>query len=127
MPELVRLGEFDFASEAAADTCTAGQAKAILIDMDGTKYMNGGALITDGNAVFGDWVEVAVVDHDNLLGQGVDFVLKTWYVDWKSCRDFIETPYAGLPPTGMYLRLIYHSTGGANVGFALNLMTHKAI
>lgn len=124
-------GDFEFAPKAASDVCTAGSTKSILMAMCGTKYMNGGELITDGNAAFGDWTEVHVVDHDNLLGYGVDFVLKSWidkwFVNWKSCSDTITTPYAGLPPAGMYLKLTYHSVGATDVGFALNLLTHKAI
>ncbi len=130
-PYAFATGDFEFAPKAAIASCPAGESEAILIAMCGTKYMNGGELITDGKAAFGDWVKCEVVDHDNLLQQGVDFVLKTWvekwYVDWKSCKDLIQTPYAGLPPAGMYLRLTYNSTGAEAVGFALNLLMHKAI
>ena len=123
--------DFEFAPQAALDTCTAGSTKAVLLAMDGTKYMNGGKLITDGHGAFGDWVSADVIDHDNLLGYGVDTVLKTWiqkwYVDAKACEDTIVTPYAGKPPAGMYLRLTYHSVGATDVGFALNLLVHKAI
>ena len=130
-PYAFATGDFEFSPKAVSDVCLHGETKSIFMAMCGTKYMNGGELITDGNAAFGDWVEVQVVDHDNLLGYGVDTVLKAWvakwFVNWKSCHDSIMTPYAGLPPAGMYLRLIYHSVGASDVGFALNLLMHKAI
>lgn len=130
-PYAFATGDFEFSPKAAIATCAAGQSESIILAMCGTKYMNGGKLITDGNAVLGDWIEVQVVDHDNLLQQGVDFVLKSWidkwYVDPKACMDEVVTPYAGLPPAGMYIRLTYHSTGANPVVFALNLLMHKAI
>lgn len=116
---------------AGPDTCPAGESKAIFFKIVENCRLNGGKLITDGNAAFGDWVEMACVDHDNLLGYGVDFVLKAWVpswgVDWKACSEEISTPYAGAPPTLMYLRAIYHSVGASPVGFSVNYRLHRPI
>lgn len=123
--------DYEFAPKIVQDTCPAGSTKAVLLVVDENLRLNGGKMVTDGNAVFGDWIECQLIDHDNLLGYGVDTVLKNWIpkwvVDWKNCSEMIVTPYIGAPPTGMYLRFTYHSVGAQPVGFAVNLWSHRPI
>lgn len=123
--------DYEFTPESIGDTCPAGESKSVLYKITEDYRLNGGKFVTDGKAVFGDWVECQLVDHDNLLGYGVDVVVKNWVpkwrVDWKSCSDLIQTPYAGAPPVGFYLRLTYHSVGAEAVGFFVNLFLHRPI
>lgn len=130
-PYAFATGDFEFIPSAVVDTCPAGSFKVALIRIDQTMYVNGGRLVTDSNATFGDWLEVQLVDHDNLLGYGADTVLKNWipkwYVSWKAGSETVQTPYAGLPPVGMYLRSTYHSVGSVDVAFAVNYLFHKPI
>lgn len=124
-------GDFLFAPNSSIDTCPAGEQKSVLYQITQKIYVNGGRLVTDGNAVFGDWVEFQIVDHDNLLGYGVDTVLANWIpkwmVDWKSASETVQTPYAGCPPIGMYFRMTYHSAGNIPVGFSVNYLIHIPI
>lgn len=65
------------------------------------------------NICEGDWFSMEIVDHDNLLGYGVDFVLKQWvfkkFLRTTGC--VCETPYAGHPPAGFYIMITYHKSG----------------
>ena len=76
------------------------------------------------------WAEMAIVDHDNILGYGVDTVLKTWIISSYPASDGkceIQTPYAGNPPKDMYIRVRIHRTGSETFSVAVNLNFHKAI
>lgn len=130
-PYAFATGDFIFAPNSSIETCPAGGEKSVLYQVTQKMYINGGRLVTDGNSVFGDWVEFQIVDHDNLLGYGVDTVLANWIpkwiVAWKTAAETIQTPYAGSPPVGMYFRMTYHSVGVADVGFSVNYMIHKPI
>lgn len=123
--------DYEFAPQRAAETCPAGGSKSIFVGFTEPLRVNGGRIIFDSNAVFGDWVEVQLVDHDNILGAGVDFVLKNWVPRWdlnpNKGESEITTPYAGAIPTGFYLRMTYHSTGSNDVKFVLNVTAHRPI
>lgn len=114
---------------AAANGATASDFK-ISTAGDPGLYINGGDLFTNGSKV-GDYVQVQVVDVDNILGYGAGTVLNEWvskwYVDPKGGQS-VMTPYAGKIPGGLYLRLIYHNTNLATtVAVAVNYHLHKPI
>lgn len=130
-PYAFATGDFIFAPNYSVEVCPAGEARSVLYQVTKKMYVNGGRLVTDGNSVFGDWVEFQIVDHDNLLGYGVDTVLANWIpkwlVSWKASTETIQTPYAGSPPVGMYFRMTYHSVGNVDVHFSVNYMMHLPI
>lgn len=130
-PYAFASGDFEFIPAMVKDICPAGESKSSYYKITENCRINGGKIVTDGKAVFGDWLEVWLVDHDNLFGAGVDFVLKKWVLswghDWKACSDTIIVPYAGTPPIGMYFMLTYHSTGAEPVGFMVNYFMHRPI
>jgi len=84
------------------------------------------------NIGFGDWFQMDIVDHDNLLGYGVDFVLKSWvkkkFLGEKGCS--CTTPYVGNPPAGFYIRVRYHkvgSLGQTNPQIVINFDFHRKV
>lgn len=97
-------------------------------------YLNGGEYWSTAAAV-GDTLQVDAVDHDNLFGQGVDFVLvdppfmSSWnIVPQDNARVLFQTNYAAKPPKGTYLRFRYTANGNdINVQFYCNLYLHKGI
>jgi hypothetical protein len=92
-------------------------------------YINGGDLYTK-NAEVGDWIAVQAVDVDNILGYGAGTVLNEWVKKWyvaPSGTQSVSTPYAGKIPGGLYLRIVYHSTGATDVKVAMNLRLHQPI
>jgi hypothetical protein len=93
------------------------------------RYMHGGELILK-NHVFGDTYKFQVIDKDNVLGYGANTVLDEFRTDWNVFEDrqnqgiinynFVARLYAGL-----YVRLVYTSTGGTNVLVRVNFLWCK--
>ena len=114
-----------FYGDATSGTATKNSTTNIDYCMPSTKALFGAALIYK-DAVDGDWVEIKIVDVDNVLGYGAGTVVGTfvnkWYIDsnrtdWGHQCDFAKTI-----PEGVYVRLAYHSTGTVNdVPVKLNL------
>lgn len=120
---------YSFSGQSVSGTCQAGQEVSIDYKVTGAKdYLKGGMIITQ-NAAFGDYFKVEVIDIDNVLGYGANLVLSTyinrWYIDPAAQYLAIEAPYAGHVPQNVYVRIIYTSTGGSNVGVAVNYSIHR--
>jgi hypothetical protein len=126
----------DFLYNASGITATVPHGTTVAIDfkIPGTigtfMYLNGAYAITQ-NAVFGDYVNAYVIDKDNVLGYGANTVLSSyinhWYIDPANPLD-ITTPYAAKPPAGVYIRVVYVSTGALlDVGIAINYRLHTPI
>jgi hypothetical protein len=93
-------------------------------------YLDGGELNTK-DAEFGDKVTAQVIDIDNILGYGANFVVKTWLVEWGLCNMGtckILTDYKGYVLKDLYLRIKYTSVGTTNdVKVIVNYKLHRAI
>lgn len=91
-----------------------------LANLDGESYVYkylSGADWKVYDAVEGDWVKFQVVDHDNILGYGADFVLKEYVVGkyiWNETPMECVSMAPGRLPVGLYLRCIYVSVGTEN-------------
>ena len=88
--------------------------------------LNGGILQTIGES-FGDYFQAQVVDVDNLLGQGANFVVNTWIDKWYALLEDkhlnLTTPQAGDIPNGFWLRIKYTSVaplGGTKIKVIVN-------
>lgn len=95
------------------------------------RYINGLALILKNHAAE-DLVGLKIVDVDNVLGYGAGLVLKTFGTNWNvddsqqhQGKDSFN--YAAKIPAGVYVRVVYESTGGTNVLVKLNLLLHKKV
>lgn len=88
-------------------------------------FLYKGSINVNAPAVRGDWIEVQVVDKDNILGYGAGLVLgwviRKWILVGGSEYHEINPPkYDFLSskrkiPAGIYVRVIYHGTGTPNV------------
>lgn len=88
-------------------------------------FLYKGSINVNSPAIRGDWVEVQVVDKDNLLGYGADtilgWVIRKWILAGGAENHEINPPkYDFLSskrkiPAGIYLRVIYHGSGTPNV------------
>lgn len=126
--------DFLFNASGIVATATHGTSTNIDFKVPGTlgefQYLNGAYAFTQ-NANFGDYVNVYVVDKDNILGYGANTVLANyinhWYIDPSHELD-ITTPYAAKAPSGVYIRVEYVSTStSVDVGIAVNFMLHTPI
>lgn len=88
-------------------------------------FLYKGVINVDAPAVRKDWIEVQVIDKDNLLGYGANtvlgWVIRKWLLAGGAEDHPIDPPkYDFLSskrkiPVGIYLRVIYHGTGTPNV------------
>lgn len=77
------------------------------------QYLHSGELFTQ-DAIHGDWIEVQIIDIDNVLGFGANTVLRQYITKFFiNPNDNLEvkSPYIGNIPLNVYIRFIYHSTG----------------
>ena len=123
--------DFDACFNAVNATCTKDTTTNIDFKITtADTYLNGCRAFNE-DAVKGDWVEMQVIDIDNVLGYGPNTVLKQWVYKWFMCPGDVcnlTTNYAGAIPQNCYIRVIYHSTGTVNdVKVWINWYLHKAI
>ena len=124
------VGSVEFQGVGKSTTVTAGDTQNLDLKVtSGDRLFNGGMLYTT-NAVIGDWIKVQIVDVDNILGYGSDYVVKTFiqkYYVFPGHVMTVKTPYAGKVLENLYIRMQYKSTGGTNVGLAVNYFLTQAI
>lgn len=112
-----------FLLTAVASSTTTSDSK-FSYDID----LFGGAYEIGSTANPGDYIEFEVIDKDNLLGYGANFVLnkyiETTYVLPGSIYVH-EEPVGSVIPAGIYLRVRYVSTGIVNVNMVFRYMMHK--
>ncbi|RLG45233.1 MAG: hypothetical protein DRN81_02315 [Thermoproteota archaeon] len=110
-------------------TADSGTSTNIQFEIDETRFLNGVQIILD-NHVFGDKAHFEVVDVDNILGYGTNVVLDRFGEDWNIAPDennqgAIVLPYPAKVTAGLYIRIVYVSTGSTDVSVAANLYLHK--
>ena len=112
-------------------TAIAGQITNIELKMLDDNFITGGTLSTL-NSQFGDFINLQVVDIDNILGLGANTILgqycTSWYLRDDSQEQFNEsTNYPAKILAGLYLRLVYHSFGSSDITVIINYRLHKAL
>lgn len=97
------------------DTATANDTKTIDKKFTEPVYLYGGIYEIVGNANDGDYLEIQVIDIDNVLGYGTNFVLATFvekeYINIERKYNEITSEDGDLIPTGVYLRVKYTAAG----------------
>lgn len=124
----IRNNDFDFYGNGTSGVATKNTTTNIdfKIDKDDL-YCSGGEIIVK-DAEHGDYIEIQILDIDNILGYGANTVLQTylkkWYIDYRG-KNTLEVPYAGYIYKNLYLRLKYTSVGTTyDVKVAVNYSFH---
>lgn len=93
-----------------------------------------GGMLNTKSASWGDYVNLKVVDVDNVLGYGAGAMLNQFASNWYCCDDsngqhqiLLQVPYPAKIFAGLYLRVEYHSTGAVDVGVNMNYLLHKVL
>lgn len=120
---------YTYCPDAVKAVVTAGTDTNIDFKLTRTNLWISGGQIVYQNVCFGDYVKFQVVDKDNVLGYGENFVLNTfvnkWYLDPGKTSQVIASTYAAeLKLSGIYLRAIYHSVGEIDVDVCINYDLH---
>lgn len=93
------------------------------------RWISGGILLATGTH-WGDKICLQIVDVDNLLGAGANYVLDEYVTDFYVVTDSefqiqIDSPYIALIPAYMYIRVRYTNTSLIDpVEVAMNLTCH---
>jgi hypothetical protein len=94
------------------------------------RYINGTETFLQ-NQEWDDSIKLQVIDIDNILGYGANFVLDEFGKDWNIATDTERQgpyilPYPALVYKDLYVRMKYDATGITNdVKFKINLFLHK--
>lgn len=124
----IRNNDFDFYGNGVHGTATKNTTTSFDFKVDKDEcYCSGGEIIVK-DAEHGDYIEIQVIDLDNIFGYGAGAVLATylkkWFVDYRG-KNVLEVPYAGYIYKNLYLRLKYTSIGTTNdVKVAVNYSFH---
>jgi hypothetical protein len=96
-------------------TAPKGVDTAFYLLLDKAFSIRGGILHAL-SPTFGDWLEIYVVDKDNILGMGAGTILKKYIPEWgvfPGLNELIDISISILPCPGLYFQLIYHSVSTA--------------
>lgn len=93
------------------------------------RWISGGILIAKGTH-WGDKIALQIIDKDNILGYGANFVLDEYVSDFYLISDSefqiqIESPYIALVYGNLYLRVAYTNSSTTDaVEVAMNVVCH---
>lgn len=124
----IRNNDFDFYGNGVSGVATKNTTTDFDLKVDKEEcYCSGGEIIVK-DAEHGDYIEIQVVDVDNIFGYGAGTVLATylkkWFVDYRG-KNVLEVPYAGYIYKNLYLRLKYTSVSSIqDVKVAINYSFH---
>lgn len=119
----------NFKGQGASGSCTAGNTANVDLKIEGGDFvLTGGFIILKGHT-FGDTVKQQVIDKDNVMGYGANFVLNefvsNWYVSESSqAQSMIVPGYPAKVLQNLYLRVVYNCPS-SNVSVAVNYLLHK--
>lgn len=93
------------------------------------RWISGGILIAQGTH-WNDKICLQIIDKDNILGLGANFVVDEYVTDFYLITDSefqiqMDAPYIALIPKDLYVRVVYTNTSTLDpVEIAFNLVSH---
>lgn len=93
------------------------------------RWISGGILIAQGTH-WGDKICLQIIDKDNILGAGVNYVIDEYVTDFYLITDSefqiqMDAPYIALIPKDIYVRVVYTNISLLDpVEVAFNLVSH---
>lgn len=108
---------YHFLGDATSGSATANATTNVDYLIPDTYIIYGAELIYK-DANFGDYVAFQIIDKDNVLGYGANFVVnewvKKWYVDPSTTRWVVKSQLGNTLPEGLYIRLKYSNVSLLN-------------
>ena len=118
----------EFKGEGKGGTITKDTTQNVDLKLTEDMYCDGGFLYAS-DAEFGDYIKSQVIDIDDILGYGENYVLKTWIEKWYVIPNqimHVKVNQGGAISANLYLRLKYTSIGTINdVQFAINYHLYR--
>jgi hypothetical protein len=125
-------GQYEVKATGYSGTATLGTTTNVDFAIGAEdRYINGISLFLKDH-VWGDTLNLSVVDVDNIYGYGAGLVLKTFGINW-NVNDQTQSQgstifnYVARIPAGIYIRIVYTSTGTTDVKIRLNCLMHKKL
>ena len=120
-------GNYSFRGKGGSKALTVGLNNVdVLIHATETRLINGAEVWSDSE-VYGDYLSFQVVDVDNVLGYGANFLVEEFGEDWQMFPKGITKAFPGYVaaiPAGLYVRMVVNSSAIAD--FYYNLHLHKS-
>lgn len=121
-----------FNAKGISSDVSAGTTANIDLKITGDHLLTGAILLTN-NSNFGDYISFQVVDVDNIMGLGVNMVLKQFVTNWYMLSDQqkqidFSINYPAKLIDGLYIRLVYTSTSqDVSPKVSINYMLHTVL
>jgi hypothetical protein len=125
-----RADGLNFKGQGIIGVAIAGASTNFDFVLPEDRLISGGALLCKG-ANWGDNITFQVVDKDGILapaGTVLNEFVTDWYImDSSEFQLELRCQYPAKIYQGLYVRLIYNSTGTSNVNVAMNYEFHKVL
>lgn len=120
----------NFSAIGVAGSANSGTSTTIDYKLTDDMLLTGSQVLTNGTA-FGDSLSFQIIDIDGILTPA-GTVLGQFVTNWQLRTDSqeqikIEINYPAKIYSGLYLRLIYNSTGNSDVLVSINYFLHKIL
>lgn len=121
---------YKFLGDSFHGTAVKNTTTTFEYELVGPWMVYGAEMIYSG-AVDGDYVEMSVVDKNNVLGYGADTVIANWIARWfvpySQNYWLVQSNVVSTIPTGLFIRLRYISVGtSVDVPIKVNLRMIRA-
>lgn len=122
--------KLNFNGQGLIGTAIAGQSTPLDFQITDDCLLTG-AILLSKNSVFGDHINLQIVDVDGLLapaGTVLNQFVTSWYLadDIQKQLD-MQVAYPAKIYAGLYIRVVYISTGNNDVDLAINYTLHKVL
>jgi hypothetical protein len=130
--EVMNENNVEFKGQCLNGIATKNSDTNIDLLLEDDCFITGGNLIVN-NSVFGDYCKMQVIDIDNILGNGANFVVAQFVDKWMIRSDSqyqmeIVEKYPVKLIAGLYIRCIYTSIGTEiDPEVVVNFYTHLAL
>jgi hypothetical protein len=118
-----------FDAQGVSATITAGQVQNLDYLLSDDCLITGASIITN-NGNYGDYVSFQIVDTTGFTGAAAGTVLNQFATNWHlppNADDQFDVAYPAKLIAGLTVRVVYTSTGGSDVFFAINYKFHKVL
>lgn len=122
--------KLNFLGIGVTASCTSNGVTTLDYILIDDCLITGGTILVS-NGTFGDKIELQIVDVNNTLGYGANFILNKfvsgWYIQSGPSIVPISVPYPAKVYAGLAIRVIYTSIGSSTNSLAVNYNLHKVL
>lgn len=122
--------KLNFLGVGVTASCTSNGVTTLDYILTDDCLMTGGSILVS-NGTFSDKIDLQIVDVNNTMGYGANFILNKfvsgWYIQAGTSIVPISVPYPAKVYAGLVIRVIYTSVGSSTNSLAVNYNLHKVL